>query len=194
MAIYKMVFNMKRDIFIILIVAATLSTGCSVVNLGPIKRYNDDFTGGTRYLLHESIEPREWGTDITTADLTFEKRVSSMELVTRIYFVAGRSAETFGADLKGYIKVDDLVFDIYLADISSAIKYSGSNIVTEGVLREAEIDSEIDDKFIVDLHQGLVDAILDGRRMEIRLYFGPVPATYRISGLRLGRVKKLLSR
>jgi hypothetical protein len=174
-------------------VSAILSSGCSVVNLGPIKRYNDDFSGGERYLLYESVEPREWGTDITTADLTFEKRVSSMEVITRIYFVAGRSAETFGVDRKGYIKVDDSIYDIDLADISSSIRYSGSNIVSDGVLKETGIDSEIDDKFIVDLPQGLVDTILDGRRMEIRVYFGPVPATYRITGLRLGRVKKLLS-
>lgn len=184
---------MKRDIYILLMVAATLSSGCSVVNMGPIKRYNDDFSGGRRYLLHESVEPREWGSEIKTANMTFEKRVSPSEVITKVYFIAGRSAETFGAERKGYIKVDDALFDIDLTDLSSAIRYSGSNIVSDGVLKESEIDSQIDEKFIVDLPKDLVDSILAGNRIEVRLYFGPVPATYRISGLRLGRVKRLLS-
>ena len=185
---------MKREIYVLIIIAATLSTGCSVVNLGPIKQYNDDFMGGRRYLLHESVEPREWGTDITKAKLTFEKRVSPAELSTRIYFVAGRSAKSFGADRKGYIKIDNTIFEIQLADMSSAIRYSGSNIESDGVLKSYDLDSQIDEKFIIDLSPELVGAILGGRRMEIRLYFGPAPATYRLAGFRFGRVRRLLNK
>jgi hypothetical protein len=185
---------MKRDIYVLIILAAILSTGCSVVNLGPIKQYNDDFMGGKRYLLNESVEPREWDTEITTAKLTFEKRVSPVEMSTRIYFIAGRSAESFGAERQGYIKVDNTIYEIQLGDMSSAIRYSGSNIESDGVLKSYDLDALIDEKFIIDLSPELVGAIQGGTRMEIRLYFGPVPATYRLAGLRLGRVKRLLSR
>lgn len=185
---------MKRRIYVLLTAAVILSTGCSVVNLGSIKSYNDDFTGGRRYLLHESVEPREWRTEIGTANFTFEKRVSSTEVSSRIYFMVSRSSGTFGAERKGYIKVGNTIYDIELADQSSAIRYSGGNIISDGVVKGSDLDSQIDEKFVVDLPTELVDAILGGNRMEIRLYFGPAPATYRISGFRYGRVKRLLSR
>ncbi|MFO7575498.1 MAG: hypothetical protein R6W67_10125 [Bacteroidales bacterium] len=177
---------------IILFISFYALAGCSVLRIGPIQEYRDDFTGGRRYLLTEKAIPRERRTEIGNATMTFEKRVSAEGAKSTIYFIIERSPDSFRSEKEGYIKVNDTTWEVTLDDVSVESKFSG-NITEEGVLKETGIITRIDEKFRIELSQEIVDAITLGRIMEIRIYFGPMPATYRIRGFALSRVSRLLS-
>lgn len=178
---------------IISLVSLWALAGCSVLRIGPIKEYRDDFTGGRRYLLTEKISPHERRTEIGNATMTFEKRVSPEIVKSTIYFIIERSPQSFRSEEKGYIKVNNTTWEIILDEVSVESKFTGG-ISEEDILKQSGIVTRIDEKFRVELSQEIVDAITLGRTMEIRLYFGPMPATYRIRGLALSRVRRLLSR
>lgn len=185
---------MKGRILVSLIIIATISQGCSVLVTGPIRNYRDDFTGGRRYLLTQSVKPREWVSEIGVATMLFEKRVSDMEIKNTLYMVVSRSYESFQSEENGYIKIDDQIFGVSLAGSTIEPGWLAAEVAGDVGESKPDITGKINEKFRIDLTDEIVSAINGARRMEIRLYFGPEPATYRLQGTKLSRLRRLLNK
>ena len=185
---------MKGRLLISVLIIATISQGCSVLVTGPIRNYRDDFTGGRRYVLTQSAKPREWASQISGATMIFEKRVSDIEIKNTLYMVVSRSRESFKSEENGYIRIDDKIFGVSLAGSTIEPGWLSAEVAGDDSENESALTGKINEKFRIDLTDEIVSAINGARRVEIRLYFGPEPATYRLQGTKLSRLRRLLNR
>jgi hypothetical protein len=185
---------MKARVLFTAGIMVLVTQGCSVMENGLVRSYTDDFTGGRRYLLTQEVQPQEWATEIGVATMMFEKRISDVEISSTLYLIVNRTYDSFRSEEKGYIRIDDKMFGVSLA--GSAVEHGllSAGVGGDGSESQPAINGNINEKFRIELTNEIVGAINEARRMEIRLYFGPEPATYRLQGARLSRVRRLLNR
>lgn len=157
----------------------------------------------TRGYVRVMLKPEERRTEIGHARVIFEK-VSGVQGVNRdAYFVIMRAASSFGADRKGFLKAGGIKFETELRDPVSEYRTSTDETVSTVVSKDTsgvsvstttEIDTRtwIEEKFIITIPGEIAGAIMTSDEIIFRFYFGPVPATYHISGKKLQAIKEVI--
>lgn len=149
------------------------------------------------------IRPLEPRTEIGYAKIIFEREFSDKNDLVKAYFVIDRSSSSFKIDNQGFIRIDDISFNITFEDILSEQKMktetsTSSYLTTDSttVSSGSTVDSDsriwIDDKFLFTLSEDMIEKIKTSDNIIFRFYFGPIPGTFRIKGTDLKFVKKIL--
>lgn len=182
----------------------TLITGCTWLFYDRVQEFDDEFTDTRKVIARMDVLPVERRTEINSARIIFEREYSDRNDFVKAYFVIARSSESFQPAMEGFMKIDDDTWEISLDNIlsehkmstetsSSSYSKSDSTGVSSGSSSSTDTDIWIDDKFMFPLTDDMISKIREADKMMIRFYFGPVPGTFRIRGMDLGSVKRILA-
>ena len=184
---------MKKLLIPLLFLAMIPLQGCTILILNKytnIRSYSDDLNNERRHLLTRIVMPREWLSNIGSATMLFEKRGNPYNSGCSVYISIERGTNSFRSEESGYLKADGEVFPLLLRELSVERDYDLSVDDDDG--GDFTIDRKITEKFRIELTPAMIAGIADCRRAEFRFYFGPEPATYRLKGSGLRKVKRLL--
>jgi hypothetical protein len=193
---------MHRNIILLSLVTLLL-TGCSWLFYDRYQEFNDEFKNSRKTIARMEIRPLEPRTEIGYAKIIFEREFSDKNDLVKAYFVIDRSSSSFKIDNQGFIRIDDISFNITFEDILSEQKMktetsTSSYLTTDSttVSSGSTVDSDsriwIDDKFLFTLSEDMIEKIKTSDNIIFRFYFGPIPGTFRIKGTDLKFVKKIL--
>lgn len=184
---------MKKLLIPLLFLAMIPLQGCTILILNKytnIRSYSDDLNNERRHLLTRIVMPREWLSNIGSATMLFEKRGNPYNSDCSVYISIERGTNSFRSEESGYLKADGEVYPLLLRELSVERDYDLSVDDDDG--GDFTIDRKITEKFRIELTPAMIAGITDSRRAEFRFYFGPEPATYRLKGSGLRKVKRLL--
>lgn len=196
--------TLRIRILIIIAVTATILPGCTWMFTDRYQVINDDFRNSTKTITRMELRPLERRTEIGNAYIVFEMDQTIRSNESKAFCVVGRSSSSFRAQEQAFLKTDETNYEIRLKNIGSEQKMStetsvtsftttDSTSVTSGASSSTDTRLWIDDKFTFDITESMRDGILASKNGLLRFYFGPIPATYRISGKDLQLLKKALA-
>ena len=184
---------MKKLLIPLLFLALIPMQACTILILNKytnIRSYSDDLNNEQRHLLTRVVMPREWLSNIGSATMLFEKRGNPYNSGCSVYISIERGSNSFRSEESGYLKIDGEVFPLLLRELSLERDYDLSVDDDDG--GDFTIDRKITEKFRIELTPAMIEAFAGGQRAEFRFYFGPEPATYRLKGAGMRKVKRLL--
>lgn len=185
---------MRKSLLIFLLLALIPVQGCLLLlpsNYHGVKSYSDDLNNEQRYLLSFRVFPKEGFTGIGTASLKFDKRGHADNSTIMAFASIVRTSDSFRTEGNGYLKAGDTVLPLALKDVSVESDYSVSDTDDDSDPSVTRVNNE---KFRFELTPDMAAAIRNCRRLELRFYFGPEPATYRIRGMELRKLKQLVNK
>ena len=194
---------MKRCILYLSFILVILIASCSSIRYNRGYRYDDEFRGGVRNYIRVSIKPEERRTEIGVARVIIEKEIKGSLENVKAYFVVSRTPSSFKSEKTGYMKVGDHKFELSIEDPISELRtkseatmsgFSRSDSTGVESEQSADIETRVwnEDKFILNLSGEIVSVVLEAREVIFRFYFGPIPATYRITGSTLEELQEAL--
>ena len=191
----------KNNFFLISIICIGFSS-CGFL-LNNQRTYYDEFKNTKTYTLKQIVRPTKFGSEISNATLTYERIVSESSETLNLYFIVARSTGSFRIEKKGFLKVNDIKFEIYPE--TEGTEYNTNqetNISTTTIKDSTTVKTQyntdvksynwLTDKFIVRFTPEMTSSILKTDEITFRFYFGPTPATFIIKGANLKQVQKLL--
>jgi hypothetical protein len=196
--------TMKKSGYILIVIQFVILTGCSQMFYDNYQRYDDEFKNNTKIISRVLLRPVERRTEISGAYIIFEREFSSSSDVTKAYLVVSRTMSSFKIENKGFMKVADQSFELDISNtvseyrsksetsVSSYAKVDSTGVHT-GQTTDIDESKWIDDKFMFTLTDDMKTRIPYTDAILLRFYFGPVPATFRITGSKLRPVRKMFS-
>jgi hypothetical protein len=195
---------MKKVNYLILGIPLLFFTSCSWMFYDNFRKFDDEFKKSKKIIAQTYVYPLERRTEINSAQVIIEREISEMRDIIKVYFVVARSSSSFKIENLGYLKAGNKSFEIniinpeseYLSKNETSVEtYSktDSTGVKTGHKTEINERSWINDKFIFTLTPEMISELKKTDEFIVRLYFGPVPATFRFKGSKLKPISKLLS-
>ena len=149
------------------------------------------------------VNTQERRTEIDYANITFESVFSETGQVVKVYFVVKRDTESFKADNHAFLKIDNFSFradfDQVNVELQTKVDSSTSSVsstdstgTTTTNIYSNSTYSWIDEKFAFRLNGEMISSLKSANSFVIRIYFGPIPATFRINDSNLNLIKKAL--
>ena len=193
---------MKNKLILFTLLSVTL-TGCSLFY--PINTQVDEFKNTKKTTLEIGVLPTEnLINNVTSTNITVEKSVSEKGESLTAYFVLNRSLSSFNLEKGCFIKASGKSYETSISDQqtanrsqlisrteSSSVKDS-TKVKTESKTMSNSFDW-YEEKFIIHFTPEMVESIKNTNELTFRFYLGPKQATFKISGIPLKRIKKLLS-
>lgn len=178
-----------------------LFCGCSSL-FSPYKTINDEFKNSKTITLVETLFPIEWNSVLTSATITFERKISSDNETVNLYFVLSRKSSSFNIEKKAFLKTDGKNYEVNLENENSELRTQQQSSTTSTTTKDStkvktEYKTDIknydwyEDKFIVRLTPEIINSLEKTNELLIRFYFGPELTTLKIKGYSLKRVQKL---
>jgi len=181
-----------------------MSFACGTLKYNKVYSYDDEFIGKDKKYTRLRIRPDERRTEIGLVRVIMEKTTGREGELVSAYFVINRSSSSFNAGMAGFVRAGGETFELVLKDPVSELRTRSDasilGIATFDSLgfvsgQAVDIDTRtwIEEKFVMNLNDEIVSAILGAGDLVFRFYFGPIPVTYGIRGTRLAAVKKVFS-
>jgi hypothetical protein len=194
---------MKNHYLVFILMVGLIAVACSTVKYNKVYSYQDEFLNNSKKYTRVHLRPEEKRTEIGAANIIFEKEMNKDGESGNAYFVVCRASSSFKVKDKGFIKTGDRQFEVLLMNPVSEVKSKSEATISGTVLADtsgvvtgqtANIDTRtwIEDKFVINLSTEIAEAITKSSNIILRLYFGPIPITYKLEGYKLISVKNAL--
>ena len=193
---------MKRVLQLLIIAISFAAVSCGTLRYNRVYSYDDEFRDNVKTYTRVSVKPEERRTEIGSARLIMEKKTSKEGEAINAYFIIYRSSSSFKVDRSGFVKVGDKKYGLSLQDPVSELK-SKSEVSISGIAtvdtsgtvtgQTADIDTRtwIEEKFVISFSREVAERMTEAESVLFRFYFGPIAATYRLEGRRLGVIKQV---
>ena len=193
---------MKNKLFTFTLLSF-IFTGCSLFY--PLNTVVDEFKHTKKITLETRAIPTEHlATNVSSTNITFEKCISESVETLNAYFVLERSSSSYKLEKGCFIKASGKSFETEIenqetANKSQLLSRTESTSVKDSTKVKTEsktISNSYDyyeEKFTIRFTPQMVESIKNTDELIFRFYSGPKQATFKISGIPLKRIKKLLS-
>ncbi len=193
---------MRNKLFALLLLSFAI-TGCSLFY--PLNTQIDEFKHTNKTTFEIGLLPTEHQTsNVNSANIIFEKCLSETGETFSAYFILTRNSSSFKLDKDCFIKAFGKSYEITLENQetqnrsqlfsrteSLSVKDS-TKVKTESKTISNSYDY-YEEKFVIRFTPEMTEAIKKTDELIFRYYLGPKQATFRLTGLPLKRIKKLLS-
>lgn len=193
---------MKNKLFTFILLSFTL-TGCSLFY--PLNTQVDEFKHTKKTTLEIRLVPTEHLTNnVISTNITFEKCISESGETLSAYFVLDRNSSSFKLDENCFIKAFGKTYETVIENRETENKSSlESKTEVSSVKDSTKVKTEsktvsntynwYEEKFIIRFTPEIIESIKKTDELIFRYYLGPKQATFKLTGLPLKRIKKLLS-
>ena len=193
---------MKNKLFTFTLLSF-IFTGCSLFY--PLNTVVDEFKHTKKITLETRAIPTEHlATNVSSTNITFEKCISESGETLNAYFVLERNSSSYKLEKGCFIKASGKSFETEIenqetANKSQLLSRTESTSVKDSTKVKTEsktISNSYDyyeEKFIIRFTPQMVESIKNTNDLVFRFYSGPKQATFKIAGLQLKQLKKLLS-
>lgn len=194
---------MKHKIAFLIIGPFLIVSGCSRLFYEKVQEFDDEFNNSKKIIARMHIKPQERRTEINYARIIFEREFSDQSEALTTYFVVSRSSSSFKTGQAGYLRIGNDNFRITPGSIlseqksetessvSAYIDNDGTS-VSPGSTTDTDTRLWIEDKFRLTMTPEMITKIKTADVITFRFDFGPIPGTFKIKGLNLDRIKKIL--
>jgi hypothetical protein len=195
---------MKKSKYLILTIPLFTFISCTHLFYNNYQKFDDEFRNNKKLIARIIQRPEERRTEITSAYIIIEREISEKQDNVKAFVVIARSSTSFKIENTGYLKADNQSFVLNISNPVSEYKsknetsvstYSKTDSTGVSTGQTTDIDERIwiDDKFIFSLTPEMTTKIKKSNEIILRFYFGPIPATFRISGSKLIPINKVLN-
>ncbi len=189
--------------YLILIIPSIILISCSHLFYDNYQKFDDEFRSNKKLIARILLRPEERRTEISSAYIIIEREISEKQDNVKAYVVVARSSTSFKIENTGYLKADNQSFELNISNPVSEYKsknetsvsaYSKTDSTGVSTGQTTDIDERtwIDDKFVFSLTPEMIAKIKKSSEIIFRFYFGPIPATFRISGSKFNPIYKVL--
>lgn len=190
---------MKSHISILITGCITL-TSCALFS--PYTTVQDEFKNTKSSTLELTEYPTELLSNVTKANLTFERLTTGTDETINVYFVIARTSSSFNLDKKCFIKADGKNYEITIENQGTEYKSTQESSSTSTTVKDStKVKTELisktnsynwfDEKFVIKLTPEIKTSLLKTDELIFRFYLGPKQATFKLKGYTLKRVKRL---
>lgn len=194
---------MKKLSVILVFIGVIVLWSCSSVRYNRVYSYEDEYRGSSREYVRFMLKPEERRTEIGHAEAIFERVRSKDVVYDDVYFVIMRTSSSFGADRQGFMKAGGKNYEIELLDPVTEFRTKSEETVSTVISKDTsgvsvstttDIDTRswIEEKFMVRIPGSYSGISGHSDELIFRFYFGPVPATYVITGKKLDLIKGIM--
>jgi len=193
---------MKNKLFIFIVLAFTFAD-CSLFY--PLNTQEDEFKHTKKTTLEIGLMPLESPiNNVTSTNITFEKCISESGETLNTYFVLNRSSSSFKLEKECFIKASGnsyktLIQNQETQNKSQLVSKTESLSVKDSTKVRTEsktISNSYDwyeEKFVIRFTPDMIESIKKTDELIFRFYLGSKQSTFRVTGLRLKRIKRLLT-